>query len=164
MSRTTERYLPLLAGAIAGGAIGCADVFAGVEPFSRLASVGTMTLGVVVAGFTATQRNMLLGMGGTKVLRYAATTGYYKDVLDYLAHCIYASLLVTVVSVAGIFVENGGWARSSWLALWVGSIVLVVALMIRNECLMSRIFTHFMGEQSRQKGSTSASRTDQLMP
>ena len=101
MSRRSERYLPFVVAVLAGGAAAVADAIADVEPFSRLVSVGTMTLGVVVAGFTATQRNMLLGMAGTKVLRFAATTGYHKDVLDYLAHCIYAALFVTAVSAVG---------------------------------------------------------------
>ena len=120
-----------------------------------------MTLGVVVAGFTATQRNMLLGMGGTKVLHYAATTGYYKDVLDYLAHCIYAALFVTVVSVPGMFLDGSSWGWSLWLALWVGSVFLVIGLMVRNEWLMSRIFTHFMKEQKHRNNVSAAPPEDQ---
>ena len=110
-----------------------------------------MALGLIVAGFTATQRNMLLGMGGSKVLRYAATTGFYKEILKYLAHCISAGLFVTLVSMVGIFISRSGWAWPLWLALWVGSIILVVAFLVRNELLMARIFARFMEEQSQRR-------------
>ena len=156
MSRNTERYGPFFPAAITAVVIA---VFASeAESFSRFISVGTMTLGVVVAGFTATQRNMLMSMGGTKVLRFAATTGYYRDVRDYLAWCIYAALFVVVVSGAGIFVNCNSWAWSLWLALWVGSVVLVLGFMVRNEILMSRIFTHFIKEQISRESQISPAR------
>ena len=153
MSRKAERHGPYFLAVIAAVITAVmVVVFASeAEPFSRFISVGTMTLGVVVAGFTATQRNMLLSMGGTKVLRFAATTGYYKDVRDYLAQCIHAALFVVVVSAAGIFISENSWAWFLWLAFWVGSLVLVLVFMIRNEVLMSRIFTHFIKENGSPK-------------
>ena len=151
MSSWVEKLWPFGAAVVAGVATAFVEPPTEGEPLARYVSAGTMALGLIVAGFTATQRNMLLGMGGAKVLRYAATTGYYKDVLGYLAQCIYAGLIVTLASMIGIFIDNCCWVWPLWLALWVGSIVLVVALLIRNEWLMARIFTRFMEEQKRSK-------------
>ncbi len=82
MSGAVERYGPYLLAAFAAAATA---VFAsGSEPFPQAPAAGTMTFGVVVAGFTATQRNMLLGMGGARVLRFAGHTGYCQNVLRYL--------------------------------------------------------------------------------
>ena len=138
MSLKTERYGPISVAVIAGVAAAAFDAVAELEPFSRYVSAGTMTLGLVVVGFTATQRNMLLGMGGSKVLRFAANTGYYKDIISYLAHCIFAGLSVTVLSLVGLFIDTCSLEWTSWLALWVGSIVLVIGILIRNEMLASR--------------------------
>ena len=108
-----------------------------------------MALGLIVAGFTATQRNMLLSMSGSRVLRFAASTGYYKDILNYLTGCVYAGLSVTVLSLIGIFLEDCGVWQSVWMAIWVGSIVLIICVLVRNELLMNRIFTRFMEGQSK---------------
>ena len=108
-----------------------------------------MAIGLIVAGFTATQRNMLLSMSGSRVLRFAATTGYYKDVLHYLSECIYAGLFATFLSLIGIFLEDCGVWQSVWLGALVGSILLIICILVRNEVLMNRIFTRFMEEQKK---------------
>lgn len=147
MSRTSERLLPFIAAGVAALlAVVVAQRFE-VEPFSRFVSAGTMALGLIVAGFTATQRNMLLGMSGSRVLRRAAASGYDEDILNYLARCIYAGLFVTLVSVAGVFIEDCSWIWISWLALWIGSIFFMVAQLVINEWLMSRIFKRFMEDE-----------------
>ena len=149
MSRSIELYGPFL---LSGTVVILSFSFASkIPPVSGVLCAGTMTLGVVVAGFTATQRNMLLSMGGSRVMRFAADTTYYRDVLTYLVQCIYASLFVVVISLIGAFItkEMGVWRY--WLAFWSGSVFLLLALMIRNELLMSRIFSRFMEGQSSRK-------------
>ena len=63
----------------------------------------TMTFGVVVSGFVATQRNMLLTMSGAEVLRFAVERGYHNDVISYLMDCIRAGLLIIAISLSGFF-------------------------------------------------------------
>ena len=106
-----------------------------------------MTFGVVVAGFAATQRNMLLGMRGSSVLKFAVRTGFHDSVLAYLMHCVYAGLAVSVVSVVGFFINSNPLYWSVWFALLIGSIALVIALILRNEILMVRIVKRFMEDQ-----------------
>ncbi len=143
ISGKIERYGPYLLATLAAGTLAC---FASeIESFPRTLAAGSMTLGVVVAGFTATQRNMLLGMGGARVLRFAVKTGYYKNVLRYLGECVYVGLIVTVVSAVCVLVSWYTWLK---LGLWGGSVVLVLALIARNEWLMFLIIKRFMEEQT----------------
>ena len=89
-------------------------------------------------------------MRGSKVLEFAVKTGFHNDVLQYLMHCVYAGLFVSAVSVIGFFINGNGnpllwWV---WFAILVGSIVLVIALILRNEVLMVRIVKHFIGDKN----------------
>ena len=145
MSAKTERRLPFAIAAISA-TIAAVVVFVWeIGASSKALPAGTMTFGIVVAGFAATQRNMLLGMRGSTVLRFALRTGFHNDVLAYLMHCVYAGLSVSVVSVTGFFLGSQHhllW--KFWLILITFCISLVIALITRNEILMARIVKRFM--------------------
>ena len=147
MSARSEKLLPLLIALILGVATGIVAYIYEIQPFPKALSAGTMTFGVVVAGFAATQRNMLLGMRGSSVLKFAVRTGFHDSVLAYLMHCVYAGLAVSVVSVVGFFITSNPLYWSVWFALLIGSIALVIALILRNEILMVRIVKRFMEDQ-----------------
>jgi len=144
MSRRGERLLPIIVAFLVGVPSG---IYMDYEPDFEYIIAATIPLGLIVAGFTETQRNMLLSMSGSKVLRFAANSGYYEDILGYLSDCVYAGLFATVVSVTGIFLGENEFLNSVWLATWVGSISLMVAVLARNQILMHRVFTRFMEEQ-----------------
>lgn len=128
-------------------------VFAcGIGPLQESLAAGTMTFGIVVAGFAATQRSMLLGMHGSEVLRFAVRTGFHRDVLDYLMHSIYAGLFVSVASVAGFFLGDNATLWCLWLAVLTGGIVLALALMLRNELLIRRIIERFLEDPKLTSG------------
>ena len=147
MSAKSEKLIPLLIALILGVATGIVAYIYEIQPFPKALSAGTMTFGVVVAGFAATQRNMLLGMRGSSVLKFAVRTGFHDSVLAYLMHCVYAGLAVSVVSVVGFFITSNPLYWSVWFALLIGSIALVIALILRNEILMVRIVKRFMEDQ-----------------
>lgn len=147
MSARSEKLIPLLIALILGVATGIVAYIYEIQPFPKALSAGTMTFGVVVAGFAATQRNMLLGMRGSSVLKFAVRTGFHDSVLAYLMHCVYAGLAVSVVSVVGFFINSNPLYWSVWFALLIGSIALVIALILRNEILMVRIVKRFMEDQ-----------------
>lgn len=147
MSAKSEKLLPLLIALILGAVTGAIAYIYEIQPFPKTLSAGTMTFGVVVAGFAATQRNMLLGMRGSSVLKFAVRTGFHDSVLAYLMHCVYAGLGVSVVSVVGFFVNSNPLYWSVWFAFLIGSIALVIALILRNEILMVRIVKRFMEDQ-----------------
>ena len=148
MSARTEKYLPPLV-AITAGAVAAVLTFTyGIGPLPKPLAAGTMTFGIVVAGFAATQRNMLLGMSGSSVLRFAVRTGFHHDVLAYLMHCVYAGLFVSAVSVIGFFLGDNAMLWSIWLAVLTGAIVLVLGLMWRNEMMIVRIVKLFLEDQN----------------
>ena len=127
-----------------------------IDALPKSLAAGTMTFGIVVAGFAATQRNMLLGMGGSKLLRFAVRTGFHHDILAYLMHCVYVGLAVALVSVIGFFLNEdtsfGPFSLwESWLVVLVGLIVWVLALMCRNELVILRVIKRFMEEQPNPK-------------
>ena len=146
ISRTIEIWWPCVAAGASAAAV--ALWTEEIPAIPDLLAAGTITLGVVVAGFTATQRNMLLGIVGTRVIRVAVKTGYDRDVIGCLRHCVWASLLLVAVSVVRFFVDEcawqEGWGRVLWLPLWSGVFVLVLALMVRNERMMFLVVSRSM--------------------
>lgn len=148
MPARVERYFPFPLAALVA-TVAAAVVFGlGRVPNSNALPAATMTFGVVVAGFTATQRNMLLGMRGASVLRFLSRTGYYIDVLDYLMQCVYAALLVSVISVAGFFLGCNGLLWKVWMVAMTFTVSLVLSMILRNEILMARIIKCFMEDPS----------------
>ena len=149
-SAASEKILPVLIAVLAALAAAAIAYICKIKPLPTAFSAGTMTFGIVVAGFAATQRNMLLGMRGSSVLKFAVNTGFHNSVLQYLMHCVYAGLIVSAVSVIGFFINGNGnsllWL--AWFAILVGSIVLVIGLILRNELLMVRIVKRFMEDQN----------------
>ncbi len=151
MSRLIEFSLPYV---LAGGVAVVGFLFAErIPPFPDALVAGAMTFGIVVAGFSATQRNMLLGMGATKIMRLMAKTGYDQDILAYLMQCVWAGLLVTAVSAGKFFTNEvnnpSGFAWSAWLAVWSGAFVLAILLIIRNEILMFLVIKRVMKERGK---------------
>ena len=158
MSLRIERYYPLIA---AGSAAVVAIWFASdIPPFSDALAAGTMTFGIVVAGFSATQRNMLLGMGGTRVMRIIVESGYHRDILDYTKHSVYAGLLVALISGVRFFVYGvalqDSWVWTLWLACWTGSVIFVLAQLWRNERLMFLLVKRFMEDDKTRHRRSSA--------
>ena len=148
VSAKWEKLLPILLALIAAVIAAFMSYALEIAPFSKSFAAGTMTFGIVVAGFSATQRNMLLAMGGSKVLRFAVRTGYHNDVLAYLMHCVYAGLLVSAVSVIGFFLgDNAIVPWRIWLAVLTFSVVLVLILILRNEIMIVRMVKRFMEDQ-----------------
>ena len=144
MSAKTERLFPFLPATIAD-ALAAVVVFncdAGAVPKSLPA--GTLTFGIVVAGFAATQRNMLLGMRGSTMLRIALRSGYHHDILAYLMHCVYAGLFVSAMSMLGFFLVGISLLWDLWLIALTFAVTLVIVLILRNEILMVRIVKRFM--------------------
>ena len=53
---------------------------------------------------------MLLGMGGSRAMRFLARTGYHEDLNADLSECVYAGIAVSLFSIAGLFM--GIWMYS----------------------------------------------------
>ena len=105
-----------------------------------------LTFGVVVAGFSATQRNMLLGMGGSRIIRFLVRNGLQNRALGYFMECVCAGLATTTVAVAGFFLGAPGIHHTIWLAIIIGLIVWVVGVIARNEIAMRVISKRYIDE------------------
>lgn len=153
MSAKIERRLPFVIAILMAGVATVVVSSYEIGSLPKSLPAGTMTFGIVVAGFAATQRNMLLGMRGSTVLRFALRTGFHNDVLTYLMHCVYAGLVVSVVSVAGFFLNDHTLlAWKIWLVAIVFCISLVLVVIARNEILMARIVQRFMEDPDNRVG------------
>ena len=150
-----QRIWPFVAAIVVTAGVTFVVVQCRNEPFPIAVPAATMTFGIVVSGFVATQRNMLLTMSGAAVLRFAARTGYYQAVLAYLMDCIRAGLLVTVISLAGFLLGKNDLLWAIWLPLLAGSITLVICSIVRSEMLVARMVRRFIEEQGSPTQGTS---------
>lgn len=108
--------------------------------------VGTMTFGIVAAGFAGAQRSMLLTMTGAKVLRFAVRTGYHRDILAYLMDGIIAGVTVASISVIGFFSSTHTVFWNMWVSAITGAIALVICVTTRNELLIGRVVARYLEE------------------
>lgn len=148
MNRRFEQFRPYIgAFLIAFVAAYFSDL---IEPFTKPLAASTLTFGMVVAGFTATQRNMLLGMGGSRVIEFAVKTNNHRHILNYNWQCVAGGLSVVAVSFIYLLLpcppERTDIVWKGWLALWTGSITLTLLALLRNEWIMRRIVMRWLEE------------------
>ena len=141
---------PSLAAIAAVAASSLVFVRCEVESLPIALPVGALTFGVVVSGFVATQRNMLLTMTGSEVLRFAVRTGFYTDVIDYLMDGIRLGLAMMGAACVGVFVLASAelaFLQEAWLSLFAGLTVATIWTIGRNEILVARMVTRYMEGQ-----------------
>ena len=119
-----------------------------IKPLTPAVPAALTTFGVVVSGFVATQRNMLLGMGGSRVMRFLARTGYQEDLNAYLSECVYAGIAVSLFSIAGLFIGNRDVLWPLWAPPAAAGACLLACLLVRNEIVMRRVIARFTEEQA----------------
>ena len=138
-SQTSRRRSPFYF-AVGGALVAC--YCAGyIEPFPKELAVSTLTLGVVTAGFTATKRSMLLSMGGSRVLKFAKSSGYGKVLLDYFGQGIYGGFSLILVSAIRLLMPSDLMPHPTlwmlWFAFFSASLVFTIAALVRNERIMA---------------------------
>ena len=148
MPSILERYVPFALAAIVALAVAAVVFSSGKIRYSYAIPAAAMTFGIVVAGFSATQRNMLLGMRGSSVLRFLSRTMYYNDVLNYFMQGVYTSLLVSAISVVGFFVDSNPLIWKIWIVMFSYSVTQVLLIIGRNEILMGRIIRRFLEDSN----------------
>ena len=153
ISKPVEMYGPSAAFLAAAGVSVCLQSIPSLDipPIPSSLAAGTMTIGVVVAGFTATQRNMLISMDGQDVLRFLANASYDKTLSRCLRQCLWSSLALTIVSVIRFFLSDDPCQPRTqfvltwiWTPLWAGHLTMVIATIIRNEVFMFFLVERFL--------------------
>ena len=146
-----RRYYPFFAASVVAVIATVAVFMCRIGPLPKALPAGTLTFGIVVAGFAAAHRNMLLGMRGSDVLRILASSGYSDDVLDYLRHSVNAGLVVSVVSGIGFFLGDSALLWKLWSVAMIFLVALVILLLHRNESLMSLVVKRFINQETDQR-------------
>lgn len=146
-----ERYWPMLLAVLVMGCSFYAVQQLEIRKVPVIFPGACLTLGIVVASFTATQKSMLLTMGGSKLVRYAVTTGFYKDIVAYLREALASGLLVAILAVPALLVDDKAIIWNVWVPLQLGAFTLIVGLIARNEWLVNRIIMRYWEERSSEK-------------
>ena len=151
MNERIEKYSPYLVGVIVSIVAGWIIFVGGYGVPPQMTAAGTLTFGVVVAGFAATQRSMLLGMIGSEVMKFAVNEGFHEDILRYLMDSIYAGIVLAGVSVLGILIFDCSTMWKIWSVSASCLVTLILSFMVRNEMIMSAFLKKFLDEQSPKK-------------
>lgn len=152
--RAWERYKPHITALAVGGV---ALAFGTSIPrFPGAIATAGLTFGIVVAGFTATQRTMLFGISARQslIMQYLIKTERYDDILSFLKQGILSGLVMCVVSVAFFFLncllQETALAWMIWIGVWSGSMTFVLICLLRNEQLMFIIVRQFMRDSDQR--------------
>ena len=106
----------------------------------------SMTFGIVLAGFSATQRNMLFTMRNSQVIKRLKKIDHMETVLAYLSRTSYVGIIIVLFSFLGFFVTDYAHVARVWIALLGGSISCAIAYLARNERVMELVLKRFMEE------------------
>ena len=131
-----ERYLPYVCGGVAGIVALAIMWHLGVPDLSRAVPASAMTLGIVIASFAATQRNMLVGVGFPRRLRRTLNAGYLDDILSYFQQAITLGVVMTFISLLGLFVIDIDFLCLTWMVATSVLITIIGVAMFRNERIM----------------------------
>ena len=146
MINVLEKYGPLVFGVLGAALVlGLSYLIAFDKiPFPALAS--SMTFGVVLAGFSATQRNMMFTMRNSRVITRARQIRLLEPILLYLSRTSHVGIVLTLYSFIGFFVgEHVEVVRACMVGLG-GLVFYSIALLIRNELVMALLLKRFMEE------------------
>ena len=106
----------------------------------------SMTFGVVLAGFSATQRNMMFTMRNSRVIVRAKQINQLEPILKYLSRTTHVGILLTLFSFVGFFVGDHSELVRIWM-VGIGALVFFsIALLTRSELVMALLLRRFMEE------------------
>lgn len=105
------------------------------------------TFGVVLAGFSATQRNMLFPIRSSRVIRRAIEINQMDRILSYLSRSSYVGIVITLYSFIGFFIGEHFLVVRAWMAVLIALVLFALACLARNEAVMSLIVKRYMEER-----------------
>lgn len=108
------------------------------------------TFGVVLAGFSATQRNTLFPIRSSRVIRRAIQINQMDRILSYLSKGSYVGIVITLYSFTGFFIGEHFLVVRAWIAVLIALVFFALACLARNEMVMSLIMKRYMEEHPEQ--------------
>lgn len=144
-----EKYGPTAFAIIGGSLSFVATLLIETSTVSaNLIATTTMTFGIVLAGFSGTQRNMLISIRRTRVIDRAIDINQIERVLSYLTKSSYVGLVLALYSFAGFFIDDHLVVLRAWIAGLGALVFFAIAHLARNEIIMSLILKRIMAKRS----------------
>lgn len=143
-----EKYGPSLSAILGGIASLTITWTSGMTTVPTTLIATAATFGIVMAGFSATQRNMLFSMRGSRVIRRAIEINQMDRVLSYLSKSSYVGIGLTLFSFAGFFVSDHIIVVLAWMTVLGALVLLAVAFLVRNEVVASLILKRYLEERT----------------
>lgn len=104
------------------------------------------TFGVVLAGLSAIQRNVLFPIRSSRVIRRAIEINQMDRILSYLSKSSYIGVVISLYSFVGFFIGDHFFFVRVWMAVLVALVFFALACLARNEAVMSLIMKRYMEE------------------
>ena len=104
------------------------------------------TFGVVLAGLSAIQRNVLFPIRSSRVIRRAIEINQMDRILSYLSKSSYIGVVISLYSFVGFFIGDHFFVVRVWMAVLVALVFFALACLARNEAVMSLIMKRYMEE------------------
>ena len=142
-----EKYGPIAFAVLGGVCSLTLALLAGMSSIPTAMIATTMTFGIVMAGFSATQRNMLFSLRGSRVIRHAIEINQINRVLSYLAVNPFVGLGLTLYSFLGFLTVDEPIAVRVWVTVLGALVFFALACLTRNEIVMYLILKRYMEEK-----------------
>ncbi len=132
--------------------VGCTP---NIQSFPVPLATTTAVLGLVMFGFAAAQRIIVFQLKGSTLSQLLVDEKLYPHILRFFTESSWSSLFLVIISMICLLVDNimGYTMWAGCFVLWVGSLTLTLALIIRNERLMQKILKEFLSSQKNDGNS-----------
>lgn len=107
-----------------------------------------MTFGIVMAGFSATQRNMLFSMRGSRVIRRANKNNQMVRVWFYMAYNTFVGIAITLYSFLGFFSGTNLIFNSVWITVLGALVFLALGFLLSSEIILWRVLRQHLDKRS----------------
>ena len=141
-----ERHGPWIFGIVGFGVTLLLAYLVDLGPILAPILASAMTFGIVLAGFSATQRNMLFTMRNSQVIKRLKKIDHMETVLRYLSGTSYMGIAIVLFSFVGFFVSDYPDVARVWIGMLGGLIFGSIAYLVRNERVMELVLKRFMEE------------------
>lgn len=143
-----EKYGPGASAIIGGIASMAISWILGMTTVPTALIATAATFGIVMAGFSATQRNMLFSIRGSRVIRRAIKINQMDRVLTYLSTSSFVGILLTLLSFVAFFVGHNIIIVGVSMGILGALVSFAIGCLVRNEVVMSLIQKRYFEEHS----------------
>ena len=141
-----EKYGPWTLGLTASIVSSAVTYNLGLDTISAAMVTSFMTVGIVIAGFSATLRIMIFSMRNSRVIARLGKIQHRDQVLGYLSKASFSGIGLTLVAFVGFFIPEHQIGALLWISANTLVFFLSIGYLIRNEFVMHLIVKRYMEE------------------